>query len=252
MKKIFIPLSILLLTSCKSYIANYYFKSVGVYDNKIKLEKLSNNEKEIVLFGMHHIGKKEFYNDVKTKVDSLIKKDYLFYLEGISSNFSGKTNLTKEDSIVLIDLAYKFRKILGKPLLYKNMESDFIELFKSKGIKIKENLIKQPSYAEFGLSQKTAINSDLSAEEILKIYENKYGKIIMEPCDYQTKFYEESTCAIKSQKKIYDEVILQIRNNSIITHVLNEKKSKIAIIYGKNHFIGIKDSLQKLGYKATN
>ena len=111
MKKILISLTIIILTSCKSYIANYYFKSVGVYDNEIKLEKLSNNEKEIVLFGMHHIGKKEFYNDVKTKVDSLIKKDYLFYIEGISSNFSGKTNLTKEDSIVLIDLAYKLRKI---------------------------------------------------------------------------------------------------------------------------------------------
>ena len=239
-------------TSCKSYIANEYFKSVGVYDNKIKLEKMTYNNSEIIFFGMHHIGKEEFYDDVKKKTDSLLKEDYIFYIEGISSQFADKTNLTKEDSITLIDLSYKFRKILGKPLVAKNMESDYIKLFKEKGIRIKENLIKQPSYSQFGLSKKNAIITDLTVEKILENYENKYGKVILESCDYETKFHEESTCKIEPDKKIYDEMIMRDRNNSVITHILKEKKSKIAIIYGKAHFIGIKDSLQKLGYKIIN
>ncbi|SEQ13756.1 hypothetical protein [Flavobacterium urocaniciphilum] len=253
MKKIIQFLIILTLSvSCKSYLVNQYFKRVGVFDKKLKLEKISNGDKEIVLFGMHHIGKEEFYNDVKLKVDSLLKKDYLFYIEGISSKFAGKTNLTKEDSIALIELSYKFRKVLGSPLVSKNLNSDYLNLFKEKGIKIKENLIKQPTYTEFGLSQKNAINSDLTVEKLLEIYEDKYGKIILEPCDYETKFYDKSTCNTKTDTKIYDELMKTERNNSVISHILKEEKSKIAIIYGKAHFIGIKDSLQKLGYKIID
>ncbi len=250
-KKILITLSILLFTSCKSSIANYYFQKIGVFDNKIKLETLTNNNKEIVLFGMHHIGKEEFYNDVKSKVDSLIKKDYFFYVEGINSQFSGKTNLTKEDSILLIDLAYKFRKISGGPFISKKLNSDYLTLFKEKGIKIKENLIKQPKYKEFGLSEINSKNTDLSLEKILENYENKYGKVILESCDYDTEFHNESTCSKKPDKKIYDEMMMRDRNNSVISHILNEKKTKIAIIYGKAHFVEIKDSLQKLGYKIA-
>lgn len=241
-----------LLTSCKSYLVNQYFKRVGVYDDKIKLEKLNNNDKEIILFGMHHIGKKEFYKDVESKIDSLTKKDYLFYVEGISSEFSGKTDLTAEDSTILIDLAYKFRKITGKPLISKDLDSDYIKLFKEKGIKIKEEIIKQPSFTELGLSQKNAINTDIKIEDLLTFYQKKYGEIILEPCDFETKFYEESKCKTRTNKKIYEEIIMNARNNSIITHIINEKKSKIAIIYGKEHFIAVKDSLQKLGYKLIN
>ncbi|WP_329807074.1 hypothetical protein [Flavobacterium facile] len=252
LKKILITLTIIILSSCKSYIANEYFKSVGIYDIKIKLEKLSNNNKEIVLFGMHHFGKDEFYNDVKTKVDSLIKKDYFFFVEGVNSQFSGKTNLTKEDSVVLFDLAYKFRKINGKPLISEKLNTDYLSFFKEHGIRIKENLIKQPSYLEFGLSEINSKNTDLSIEKILENYEKKYGKIVLESCDFDTKFYEKSTCSKKPDKKIYDEMMMQDRSKSVISHVLTENKSKIAIIYGKAHFVGIKDSLQKLGYKVTN
>lgn len=243
---------LILLSSCKSHLANYYFKSIGIYDNKIKLEKLTYNDSEIILFGMHHIGKEEFYNDVKNKVDSLIKQDYFFYVEGINSQFTGKTNLTVEDSLVLIDLAYKFRKINGKPLISKKLNTDYLTYFKENGIKIKENLVKQPSYFDLGLTEMKLKNTDLPLEKILENYEKKYGKVVLESCDYKTKFYEESTCKIKPDKKIYDEMMMQDRNNSVISHILKEKKTKIAIIYGKAHFIGIKDSLQKLGYKITN
>jgi hypothetical protein len=33
-------------------------------------------------------------------------------------------------------------------------------------------------------------------------------------------------------------MLMQDRNNSVITSILNEKRSKLAIIYGKAHFVG--------------
>lgn len=249
MKKISLTFLIFLLTSCKSFLANYYLKSVGIYDEKIKLEKLTNNNQEIVLFGMHHIGKEKFYNDVKTKVDSLVKKNYFFYIEGVNSQFTGKTNLTVEDSLVLIDLAYKLRKINNAPLISKKLSTDYLSYFRENGIKIKEDLVKQPKYLELGILENNSKNTDLSLEKILENYETKYGKVVLEPCDYETKFHEKSTCSNKTNKRNYDEMMMQDRNNNIISHILNDKKSKIAIIYGKAHFVGIKDSLQKIGYK---
>lgn len=144
MKKsiLFVTILILLFTSCKSYLINNYFKSIGVYDDKIRLEKLTVGDKEIVLFGMHHIGKNEFYEDVKSKIDSLKKQDYLFYTEGIKSNFVGKNKLSKQDSIVIIDIAYKFRKISGKPLISKDLETDHLKILRDKGIKVDYDLIK--------------------------------------------------------------------------------------------------------------
>jgi hypothetical protein len=245
---LFVTTLILILTSCKSYLINNYFKSIGVYDAKIKLEKLSSNDKEIVLFGMHHIGKNEFYEDVKSKIDSLKKLDYLFYIEGIKSNFGGKNKLSKQDSIVIIDMAYKFRKISGKPLISKNLETDHLKILKDKGIKVDYNLVQQPSYSELGISPEFYKNTDLKVEELLEMYENKYGKIILESCDYNTKYYENSICKNKLDKNLFTPFFVDERNNSILRHITNENKNKIAIIYGKEHFIGVKDSLQKLGY----
>ena len=51
---------------------------------------------------------------------------------------------------------------------------------------------------------------------------------------------------------MFNEFITHYRNGVIINKINQNKNAKIAIVYGKNHFVGIKDSLQKLGYKITN
>lgn len=251
MKKFTLLFLFLLCTSCKSFLTNYYLKSIGIYDKSIQLEKIANANQEIIFFGMHHIGKEEFYTDVNTKIDSLQKKGYFFYVEGVKSQIRDIKNPTKEDSVKQIEVAYKFRKINGKPLISKKLNTDYLTYFKENGIKIKEKIIKQPSYLEFGLTEVNSKNTDLSIVQILENYEKKYGKIVLESCDYETKFYEESICLKKTDQRIYDEMLMQDRNNSVITSILNEKRSKLAIIYGKAHFVGIKDSLEKLGYKTT-
>jgi hypothetical protein len=249
MKKVFpIILIVLLSISCKSHIVNSYFKLMGVYDTKVKLEKLYFQEKEIIFLKMHHIGKQEFYDDVKAKIDSLKNENYYFFVEGITSQqLIGKKNLTKEDSIVFKDLAYRLRKITGQPLVSKNGDMDRLSEYESRGIKFKEKLVNQPTYINLGLSLNNSKITDITIEDILKRYEKKYGEIVLKPCDFQTPFYEKTVCKDKVNNKIYQEFILDERNNVVIDNILKENNNKIAIIFGEGHFIGIKDGLQKIG-----
>jgi hypothetical protein len=249
MKKVFpIILIVLLSISCKSYIVNSYFKLMGVYDTKVKLEKLYFQEKEIIFLKMHHIGKQEFYDDVKAKIDSLKNENYYFFVEGITSQqLTGKKSLTKEDSIVFKDLAYKLRKVTGQPSITKNGDLDKLSEYQNKGIKFKEKLVNQPTYNILGLTSKNSKITDITVEDILKRYEKKYGEIVLNPCDFQTPFYEKTNCTEKVDKQTYQTFIIDERNNIVIDNILKENNNKIAIIFGEGHFIGIKDGLQKSG-----
>ena len=71
--KILIYLTLFSLLSCTSFKVNLAFKLMGVYDDNIQLSKVTNEEKEVIFFPMHHLGTAPFYNDVKTKIDSLKK-----------------------------------------------------------------------------------------------------------------------------------------------------------------------------------
>ena len=57
------------------------FKHKGIYDESIHLETLENDDKEIIFFPIHHLGRDLFYKDVKKKVDSLKKEGYYFFKE---------------------------------------------------------------------------------------------------------------------------------------------------------------------------
>jgi hypothetical protein len=47
------------------------YRYIGVFDKEAKEKRISNEKKELVFIPMHHVGKKEFYDDVKKKIDSL-------------------------------------------------------------------------------------------------------------------------------------------------------------------------------------
>lgn len=244
----------LLIISCKSYIANEYFKSVGVFDNDLKLEKLSNDNNEIVLFGMHHIGTEKFYNNVRKKVDSLTNLNYKIFYEMILTD-----NIKSNDSIrqksIDTTMTLKFRKAFGLSGLSKKGSSNYVEFFKEKGIRIKKELIQQPKLKDLGLANNLSENVDATMDELIKAYEIKYGNIVLEDYDFNTSLfdnYDRNKCKYKINKKVFDEFVLHYRNGIVLNKINQEKDSKIAIIYGKAHFIEIKDSLHKLGYKMIN
>jgi hypothetical protein len=240
-KKITALLFLLIVqTSCKSYYFNRGLEKVGAFKTSIKLIKLKSNSKEVVFFPMRHIATEEFYNDVKSKIDSLNKLGYYFFYESL--------NVSVNDTITL----RKYRKVNGlsipKPGLGYMYMIDSVYKFK-----LKKKMIDQPKYKELGIDSFSGKRVDLNLKDIIKAYESEHGEIKLESCDYQTSVYEKSICHDKKiDQKTIDNLILTLRNQKIVDEIYLQKRKKIAMIYGEEHFIQIKGCLLSNGFKLSN
>lgn len=237
--KILLYLTLFSLLSCTSFKVNLAFKLVGVYDDNIKLSKVANEEKEVIFFPMHHLGTAPFYKDVQTKIDSLKKIGYFFYTEEVKGN--------KKDSITV----RKSIKISGIPFSRDNAgyKHFFDSIYKGK-VKFKKEILDQPSPSKFGLDESNSKKVDVTLKEMIDYYESKYGEIKLEPCDFEKSFYEKPDCKNKPVgKKITDDVYINFRNMNVIKTLLNDNHQKVAIIYGADHFRGIREELLKKGFK---
>lgn len=245
-------LIVILLTSCKSYFVNDFFEREGIYDETPRIEKIKG-ENEIIVIPMHHIGTENFYKNIRTKIDSLTNLNYKIFYEMILTD-NIKSNDSTRQKIIDTTMTLKFRKAFGLLGLSKEGTSNYVDFFKEKGIKIKKNLVAQPNLIELGLKNNLSENVDATMDELIRAYEIKYGNIILEEYDFKTKLlddYDRNKCEHKIDKKVFDEFVLHYRNGVVLDKINQNKNAKIAIIYGKAHFVGIKDSLQKLGYKIA-
>ncbi|WP_309612739.1 hypothetical protein [Flavobacterium sp.] len=237
--KILIYLILFSLLSCTSFKVNLAFKLVGVYDDNIQLSKVTNEEKEVIFFPMHHLGTAPFYNDVKTKIDSLKKIGYFFYTEEVKGN--KKDSITVRKSIKLTSIPFS-RNNAG----YKHF---FDSIYNGK-VKFKKEILDQPSPSKFGLDESNSKTADVTLKEMIDYYENKYGEIKLEPCDFEKSFYEKPNCKYKpAGKKVRDDVYINFRNKNLIKMLLSDNHKKVAIIYGADHFKGIREELLKQGFK---
>ena len=218
--KILIYLTVFILFGCTTFKVNLAFKLLGLYDDDIKLSKVTNEEKEVIFFPMHHLGTKLFYDDVKGN-----KKD----------------SITVRKSIKLTGIPYA-KNNAG----YKHF---FDSIYNGK-VKFKKEIFDQPTPAKFGLDESNSKNVDVTLKEMINYYESKYGEIKLEPCDFEKSFYEKPNCKSKPvEKKVKDDVYLNFRNKNIINTLLNDNHKKVAIIYGAEHFRGIREELLKRGFK---
>ncbi|WAC03720.1 hypothetical protein N7U66_09990 [Lacinutrix neustonica] len=116
-------------------------------------------------------------------------------------------------------------------------------------VKLKKNLVNQPSYNVLGLDSTNSKNVDVSLRAMIQYYETNFKKIILEPCDFETSIFEESSCRESKKDKVFkEEVIIKYRNTNIVNNLKKDTLSKIAIIYGADHFTGIKEQLLSIGY----
>ena len=239
MKKIGVFIFFIVITGCTSYKVNLAFNLMGMYDDYAKLDKLTNNNKQVIFIPMHHIGTKRYYDDVKKKIDSLENSGFHFYTEMVN----GDAN----DTMAVL----KIRKITGIPSSKENKGyREMLDSIYNGKIKYKKELIDQPSYKDMGLDSIKSKNVDVTINEMIHYYEAKYGEIKLEKCDYETSINKKSTCKGKSiNKKHSADAMINFRNKHIIEELLKDKNEKIAIIYGAQHFIGIREELLKLGYK---
>lgn len=219
------------LTSCKSSLVNYVLDKYGIYDKEVSIKEISFEDKEIAFFPMHHIGRQEFYDDVKKKIDSLNNEGYVFFYEGV---------ITKPTDT--LDY-YKFRKILHFSVPKDGYINAVEELL--AGVNFKYELVNQPRAEGFGLTDENSYNVDVDFVSIINNVE-EIKEIVLEDCDFQNHYTERYLCTDKLlSKKEQDKIVIDDRDAHLVQEIKKSKYSKIAVIYGKAHLKGVRELLEE-------
>lgn len=242
MKYFLLLMSFMMFTSCKNLVLNTAFQAMGVYDDVAKMHVANSTTATIVLLPTRHLGTPQYYNNLHHKIDSLTALNYFFYTEKVKTNVSQDT------------LLRKFRKFTGIPVAssgYKRI-LDSITGKKMK-LKLKKEIMDQPSYVDLGVPDAQSENVDATLEELMNYYETKYGEIELAPCDFETPITEETTCRkFKVSKDVLNDVIEDFRNTIVLQRIDIETQDKIAIIYGDAHTAGLLEGIKARGFKVEN
>ena len=230
----------LLLTSCTKFILN----SLGTFEETVSVKYITNQKKQIIFLPMHHIGKKEFYNDVQKRIDSLLLQGYVVYYENVRP-------VKNIDSLYKDTLLRKARKITGIDFVNAKKSGGYIDTINNTimGKKIRNlseyHLVNQPrSLFDFSDSPRIR-NIDANFVQLITACENKYGPINLKKYDYETNFGQKYNLKYKSHdKKLNEYFLTEFRNSIISNEILYDKHDKIILMYGAKHFDGILENLQ--------
>lgn len=227
------------LSSCSlKKISKNQLEKIGVFETVVQIKELDQDQKQIVILETRHIGKKEYYNQMQIKIDSLKTENYYFFLEGIRNQ--------SKDTIQQM----KYRKIVGN--IYTNNQEEVIDTINNKIYGLlpydKEwNLMTQPRYEEFGLDSLNSKVVDVDVTELVNLYEDKFQKIELDSCDYSTSLNDKYECPRKTERKNRDEFfsdyLITFRDMNVANKIKESDKKKICIIYGQKHYEGIKSNL---------
>jgi len=238
------------LTSCASIFNKRIIKKLGVENEKTELNFIDSKEKEIIFIPIHHVGRKEYYNDVANKIDSLQKLNYAVFYEGVIDD-KEKDSITRKKSLL------KLRKIMG---FFPQGQKGYLDTttnviadkIKYKG---KYKLINQPNYTQLKVDSLSSTRADVGLTELITDFEANYGQIKLDNCDYKTDFTEKDYKCGKakksSRKKFNNEYVEDYRNKYLAKKLFKSEKNKILVIYGDAHFFGLYRELNLLDNKYT-
>lgn len=183
--------------------------------------------KDIVFLPMHHLGKKEFYDDVQSKVTEYKGKGYRVYYEQISTKLD-------VDSLQNDIIKRKVRKIKGSNLNYEEQaKGSFLEKY-----------VKQPKYPDLGITD-SDLRADINYLQFINYWEQVNGKIVLNNDDLNTpldKNYEKDKFYSTSQ---YNAVVIDYRNSYLVDLIKNNKDNKILILYGEGHRADLEKKLKQ-------
>lgn len=235
-KLVICVLALILLQSCVSLA----LKAVGADAKKAKPRYISSSNKEVVFIGMHHIGKKEFYNDVNSLTERKGKEGFVSYYESV------------KDDTMNIESEKKMRKILGF-YIPKEGYLDTVNNMLMGKIKVSESYINQPKANELISPHSKAKKVDVNLSRLIRAYEKDYGEVVLDSCDRATSLDRRSyKCASyrKDRKEDFktfkDKYVLEYRNKYLATSINNSKHDKIIVVYGRAHYKGLLEELIKL------
>lgn len=240
MKKIIVTLifSTLLLTSCVRILLNKY----GIINRKVEIKEIKVKDKKVLFLPMAHITEQKFYDDCKKTIDSLSNKEgYYIFGEGIITE-----SLVKDTIMSVQDTIYdkKMRKILDIDVGHYTKSEFFIKFQK------KYNLVVQPKNL-YCINSKVDTSScryvDCTTKLIIEAYEKEKGQIVLDDYDKKTNIGEEYKHKNhnKENSKYFMKMIGDVRNSHIANEVKYSKRKKILLIYGANHYEGLKALLEE-------
>ena len=175
------------------------------------------NGKEIKYIPMHHLGKKEFYDDVTSYVKRLKSEGYVVYYELISTHFTN-------DSLLKDTIRRKVRKIKGFSGSYKdNADSTFFKKY-----------VQQPDYPDLGIDS-VDVRADITYLEFINEWEKQNGKIELDSLDFNTPFDKPFEKRVIYTPKQYKNIVIEYRNSHLIDLIKNSDDQKILVLYGKGH-----------------
>ena len=212
--------------------------------NTIKsIKTLKNKNKTIVYIPTIHVSKPEFYKKIKKEVDSLRQNNFtIFYEEiGIDNKYYKKNidNSLKEEFDILLR---KYRKLMGNFFAGDLTDKSNHSLPKL----LKKNKYVSQTKELLGIDTLNDINADITLNKLISVHEKKYGEIILNKCDYETKFYEKYKCKNLSKYKYY--AIRYIRDSIAAQIVLDKNNPNSVLIYGRGHWYGIWPYFRDAGF----
>lgn len=244
MKKFFILLMLLILTSCASIFNKKIIKKIGIENEKSELEFINNKKKKIIFIPIHHVGREVYYDDIANKVDSLQKLDYIVFYEGVNDE-------KVKDSLIIKKNLKKLRKIMNFLPQGQNRYLDTTSNIIAGKIKYKGKykLINQPKYSKLNVDSITSVRADVDLIELITDFEKNNGEIKLDSCDYKFSIKSKNYKCKKvkrSLRKIFNkEYIEDYRNKYLAERIIISKKSKILVIYGDTHLYGLFFELHK-------
>lgn len=196
----------------------------SVYTTEVDYTDYKSDTKQLRFVKMHHIGKKEFYNNVSALVEKAKNENYVLYYEWIKFDLS--TEIEKR----------KIRKLTG----FIPSEEGYRELISMIG---DDSLVVQDNNQFLGLVNNKDYLVDITHTELLDKFEQLHGKLILSEADLEAPIKEFLDVDI-SESKVND-VLLTERNKIIVEHITTHPHSKIIVLYGANHEEGVIELLKQ-------
>jgi hypothetical protein len=185
------------------------------------------DDKEILFIPMHHLGKQEFYDDIKSTVTTYKEKGYRVYYELISTDFT-------TDSLLKDTIRRKVRKLKGFSGTYEeNAEGSLFRKY-----------VQQPAYKEMGTSD-SDLRADVDYLQLINQWEKVNDAIVLDSTDLNTSFTEKFNKGLFYTKDQYNAIFIHYRNENLIDLIKSNTDSKILVLYGAGHRKDFKKRLKK-------
>ena len=192
---------------------------------KVYSYKLGN--KAIDYCPLHHLGKKEFYDDVTRVVTEHKKDGYVVYYEMIRSDFT-------KDSLLKDSIRRKARKLKGFSGSYKENSRGMFKKY-----------IEQPQYKNMGVTDND-VWADINYLQMINQFEKLYGEIRLDSADMNTPFDAKFNKSEKFTKQQYNSIVIDYRNDHLIELIKESKPNKILVLYGEGHRKNFKQKIKKI------